>query len=136
MIISSPCAKPCSIVHMCSYTMDRNFLGPVMTHHHAAFVPLTKQAVADILGISVRSVENWINEGILPAPAKLGGRVYWHPDLFYSWMSNRLLEAPTDVVTVTPVSSVKNPRQRGSDTVGEDLHAKTERKLARLQASL
>lgn len=107
-----------------------------MTHHHAAFVPLTKQAVADILGISVRSVENWINEGILPAPAKLGNRVYWHPDVFYGWMSNRLREPSADGDKVTSAPPAKKLRNRGSDAVGENLRASTERRLARLQANL
>lgn len=107
-----------------------------MTHQHTAFIPLTKQAVADILGISVRSVENWINEGILPAPAKLGGRVYWHPDVFYGWMSKRLQEPSDEGDEVPSAPPTKKPRSKHSDGVGEGLRASTERKLARLQASL
>jgi predicted DNA-binding transcriptional regulator AlpA len=123
-------------VYSSSYTHDRNHFGPVMTLHHTPFVPLTKQAVADILGISVRPIENWINEGILPAPAKLGNRVYWHPDVFYEWMSNRLREplAEGDELKSTPPA--KKPRNRSSDAVGDNLRASTERKLAGLQANI
>jgi len=105
--------------------------------HHAAFVPLSKQAVADILGISVRSVENWINDGILPAPAKLGNRVYWHPDVFYGWMSNRLREPSADGGEVKSKPSTNNKqRARRSDAVGESLRASTNRKLARLHSNI
>ncbi|AJX33391.1 helix-turn-helix transcriptional regulator [Burkholderia oklahomensis] len=100
---------------------------------HQAFTPLTKQAVADVLDISVRSVENWINEGILPAPVKLGNRVYWHPEVFLGWLSRRLLEPPEQSQTVTATPSVKKRRDRSSVAVARDLRAGTKRKLARLE---
>lgn len=104
-----------------------------MTLHHAPFTPLSKQAVADLLDISIRSVENWINRGILPAPAKLGNRVFWHPDAFYGWLSQRLLEPVTEGQSqeATPVAS--KPRSKRSYSVAGSLRASTERKLARLE---
>ena len=39
-----------------------------------AFKPLSKEDLADVLGVSIRTIENWVNEGILPAPTKLGNR--------------------------------------------------------------
>jgi len=65
-----------------------------------AFKPLTKPAVADILGVSVRTIENWIDERILVAPAKVGGRVFWHPDDFYAWLEQQL-RAPKDASAET-----------------------------------
>jgi len=56
----------------------------------AAFKPMSKDDVADVLGVSLRTVENWVNDGTLPAPAKLGNRCYWLPSLFYSWLERRL----------------------------------------------
>ncbi len=55
-----------------------------------AFKPMTKDDVAEVLGLSLRTVENWVNEGTLPFPKKLGNRVYWHPQVFYSWLERRL----------------------------------------------
>lgn len=52
----------------------------------AEFKPLTKENVAEVLGISLRTVENWVNDGTLIAPRKLGNRVYWHPSAFYEWL--------------------------------------------------
>lgn len=103
----------------------------------SAFTPLTKQAVADSLGISIRSVENWINDGTLPAPAKLGNRVYWHPDVYYDWLSNRLKAAPSDEPLSEPADAREpvEPVRRVSantDKTATRLHAQTERKLARL----
>ncbi len=109
-------------------------MGLVMTTS-SAFTPLTKQAVADSLGISIRSVENWINDGTLPAPAKLGNRVYWHPDVYFTWLSQRLkvessVEHPAQPAEV-PARSCRPPAS--ADKTVSRLRASTERKLARLQ---
>ena len=121
--------------HFSSYTLDRNYFGPLMTLRQEPLIPLSKQTVADQLGISVRSVENWINEGILPAPVKLGNRVYWHPDVFYGWLSNRLKEGSAECHKVIPEAPATKPRKRGAGAVAVELRASTERKLARLQAT-
>ena len=52
----------------------------------APFRPLKKEDVADVLGVSVRTVENWVDDGLLIAPKKLGNRVSWHPTAFYGWL--------------------------------------------------
>jgi excisionase family DNA binding protein len=33
-----------------------------------AFKPLTKDDLADVLGVSLRTIENWVNDRTLPAP--------------------------------------------------------------------
>ena len=104
-----------------------------MTLHHTPFTPLSKQAVADLLDISIRSVENWINDGILPAPAKLGNRVFWHPDAFYGWLSQRLLEHANDVQSRDATPVVSKPCSKQFYSVAGSLRASTERKLARLE---
>ncbi len=116
-------------------------MGSVMTTP-SAFTPLTKQAVADSLGISIRSVENWINDGTLPAPVKLGNRVYWHPDVYFGWLSRRLQEAPVaesePVPSELPLVPTPAPSRREascSDKAASRLRASTERRLARLQGT-
>lgn len=65
-----------------------------------AFKPLSKEDLADVLGVCTRTIDNWVNEGILPASTKLGGRAYWHPNTFYAWLDRRLLAeaAPVEVL--------------------------------------
>jgi len=58
------------------------------------FKPLTKEDIANVLAISERTVENWVNDGTLIAPRKLGNRVYWHPARFYEWL-DATLSKPT-----------------------------------------
>ncbi len=61
---------------------------------NAAFKPLSKRDVADVLGVCLRTIENWVNEGDLPAPVRLGNRCYWHPAAFYAWLERRLMAGP------------------------------------------
>lgn len=56
----------------------------------AAFKPLTKDDLGEVLGVSQRTIENWVNDGTIPAPRKLGNRVYWHPNTFYGWLDQYL----------------------------------------------
>lgn len=67
-----------------------------------AFKPLTKDDIADVLGVSLRTIENWVNERTLPAPKKLGNRVYWHPGVFYAWLEHQLTTEETLAVHFKP----------------------------------
>lgn len=49
------------------------------------FTPITREQAAQILSVSIATIDNWILKGILPKPKGIGERlVYWHPDAFYS----------------------------------------------------
>lgn len=103
----------------------------------ASFTPLTKQDIASSLGISIRTVENWINDNILPAPTKLGNRVYWHPDVYYVWLSHRLKEAPSTEPLPDGTDAPQHVRRApaSSGNAVKSLRASTERKLAQLQGA-
>lgn len=62
----------------------------------AAFKPLSKNDVAEILGVSVRTIENHVSAHLLPAPASIGNRRYWHPDVFYGWLEKALHDSGRD----------------------------------------
>lgn len=91
-----------------------------------AFKPLSKHDLADVLGVSIRTVENWCNDGTLPAPSKLGNRVYWHPNTFYSWLDRRLsVDAATaDALQESP--TVQPPPPQKSKPRCQPATAKTE----------
>lgn len=54
------------------------------------FLPLTKSDVAEVLGVSIRTIENLVKSQRMPAPGHVGGRALWHPEIFYSWLDNEL----------------------------------------------
>ncbi len=55
-----------------------------------SFRPLTKSDVAEILGVSIRTIENLVKSQKMPAPGHVGGRALWHPEIFYSWLDKEL----------------------------------------------
>lgn len=89
----------------------------------SAFKPLSKDDLAAVLGVSIRTIENWVSDGILLAPTRLGNRVYWHPDTFYGWLDRRL---SGDAATVAPetatvpecASATLQPARAGSRARG------------------
>lgn len=66
----------------------------------APFNPIAKEQAAEILGTSIRTIENYVSTGLMPAPVAIGRRVYWHPDIFYGWLDGRLKEATSQVIDV------------------------------------
>ncbi len=112
----------------CCYTYSRNKIFFAMTSN-PGFQPLTKEDVAKILGISARCIENWVNNGTLIAPAKLGNRVYWHPDVFFKWLGDHLTQQHAVAAQVKGrPASADDPCQPSSSKL--DGH---ERELKRLQ---
>lgn len=85
----------------------------------ATFKPMSKNDVADVLAVSLRTIENWVNDGTLPAPTKLGNRCYWHPVGFYAWLDRRLLG---DAAAV-PAAEASAPAAPSQPTVSDDAKA-------------
>lgn len=91
-----------------------------------AFKPLTKEDLADVLGVSIRTIENWVNEGILPVPTKLGNRVYWHPNTFYAWLDRRLSADPASTEVAQDSATEPQPARAKPKARGQSATAKTE----------
>lgn len=103
-----------------------------------AFKPLTKDDLADVLGVSIRTIENWVNDGTLPAPSKLGNRVYWHPNTFYSWLDHRLTAGAAVVDEPHQATPAPQPKLEKSKPRSQPTTAKNEldKMRSRTQAQL
>lgn len=55
-----------------------------------AFKPISKAFAADLLGVSTKTIDNYIRDGLLPPPRPFGCRELWHPDDFYRHLDARL----------------------------------------------
>ena len=55
--------------------------------------PITKDAAAQLLSVTKRTIENWIAQGILPPPRAIGRRVYWPATQFDAWLAGCLGDA-------------------------------------------
>jgi predicted DNA-binding transcriptional regulator AlpA len=91
-----------------------------------AFKPLSKEDLANVLGVSIRTIENWVNEGILPAPTKLGNRVYWHPNSFYAWLDRRLSADAATAEALQASATEPEPARARPKARGQSTAAKTE----------
>ncbi|KGW85324.1 helix-turn-helix transcriptional regulator [Burkholderia pseudomallei] len=69
------------------------------------FTPMTKEDVAEVLGVSVRTIENLVKAGSMPAPGHIGGRVLWHPEVFYAWL-DKALRASCSTSKVSEMSAL------------------------------
>jgi predicted DNA-binding transcriptional regulator AlpA len=91
-----------------------------------AFKPLTKNDLADVLGVSTRTIENWVNDGTLPGPSKLGNRVYWHPNTFYAWLDLRLSADAATADALQDATAAPQPRPEKSKARSQPSTAKNE----------
>lgn len=78
------------------------------------FKPLTREEVAQILSISLSTLDGMIAAGTVPPPQTLGGRRhYWHPDTLYAWLDRRLRgEGPDESSTTEQAPSPPKKRER------------------------
>lgn len=74
------------------------------------FHPITKERAAEILSVSKRTIENWVADGTMPTPTTIGRRVYWHPDVFFTWLNHKLGHLEN---ALTGASSTPANRRRG-----------------------
>jgi phage terminase Nu1 subunit (DNA packaging protein) len=81
--------------------------------------PLSKDDVAEILGVSIRTIENFVKNGRMPAPAHFGARPLWHPEIFYSWLDESLRNGGCrengESVPIAPPTTTVGARSRASD---------------------
>lgn len=68
----------------------------------AAFKPLSRADVAKILDVSIRTLDNWQSSGKLLRSVEIGGRAFWHPEVFYSWLDKTLRTTVSDTGTAPP----------------------------------
>lgn len=102
-----------------------------------AFKPLCKDDIADVLGVSIRTVENWVDEGRIPRPTRLGHRVYWHPTLFFEWLSQYLMVGGATSNDCEPRAARPEedvPVKKDSVKSAKEARSSAERELAKLQA--
>lgn len=95
--------------------------------------PLSKANVASTMGVSPRTIENWVATGEMPAPFCIGGRVYWHSERFNAWLNERL-SAPASA-SPNPARQRQLPRQQSaSNRARTQLSLQAQRRLAAIEA--
>ena len=80
------------------------------------FKPITREEAAEILSVSLSTLDNMIAAGAMPAPRTIGSsrRKYWHPTLFYAWLDQQLRAEPTAEASTPPQAAA--PRKAAGRT--------------------
>ncbi len=70
----------------------------------APFKPITREQAAEILSVSLSTLDAMIASGVLPPPRPLGDcrKLYWHPDVFYGALHRLLWVDPAPVAAPAP----------------------------------
>lgn len=68
------------------------------------FKLITKARAADMFGVDVKTIDNYIKAGELPAPKKFVSKEYWHPADFEAFLDRTFRAAPASVDGVTRVT--------------------------------
>lgn len=100
----------------------------------APFAPMTKKDVAAVLMCTTRHIEIMVKSGEIPPPRLLAGHVFWHPDVFYSWLDSELRgssSSPNCVVTPVPGGEPQRPKVRN----GTKANAESNSPASRMKAA-
>ena len=101
-----------------------------------ACIPVSRAQAASILGVSVRTLENWQKSGEMPRAGSIGGRIYWHPKVFHAWLEARLLAPCAEKVDFcSPCVEPKRPVSTSPSVKARNV-TKSSRALARNRAQL
>jgi excisionase family DNA binding protein len=79
------------------------------------FKPITREEAAEILCVSLSTLDNMVASGAMPAPGSIPGsrRRYWHPDVFYSWLDQQLRKEACGDTTQAPAAALQMRKRRG-----------------------
>jgi hypothetical protein len=101
------------------------------------FKPLTKEDIAEVFRVTPRTIENWVEQGDMPAPVRIGNRVFWHPDVFYGWLHELLRVSSALPAPERPAIAVNAvPKRRSTtDTARGQLRSQNVKRLATLGGS-
>lgn len=91
---------------------------------------VTKDIAAEVFSVSVKTIDNYIKDGLLPPPRRFVSKEYWHPDDFRDFVDRTFrtsshlesaVDAPTEVPPDTttgpePLGAQRNSRGRSKDT--------------------
>ncbi len=53
---------------------------------------VTKADAAAVFGVCVRTIDNYINEGLLPRPVQFASKEFWHPESFQAFIDRTFRE--------------------------------------------
>lgn len=65
---------------------------------------VTKDIAAEVFSVSVKTIDNYIRDGLLPQPKRFVSKEYWHPDDFRAFLAQTFRSEPAASHQVTGVT--------------------------------
>lgn len=97
--------------------------------------PMSRLEVSKILNVSIRTLENWQKSGRMPHSVDIGGRVYWHSQVFYEWLDLTLRPPANGLPACSATPMVKQPRPARPSrhlSIAEDAMSRNRGKLNKM----
>jgi hypothetical protein len=75
---------------------------------------VTKEIAAEVFSVSVKTIDNYIKDGLLPPPKRFVSKEYWHPDDFRTFLA-RTFQAAAEAndragaIDALPASATEEP---------------------------
>ena len=69
---------------------------------------ITKEQVAELLRVSVRTITSYMNQGLLPTPVRLGRKLLWDEDKLVAFLQPKVFLAAisTNVPALPPLKDL------------------------------
>ena len=77
---------------------------------------VTKDIAAEVFSVSVKTIDNYIKDGLLPPPKRFVSKEYWHPADFAAFLDRTSRGEPAAVDGVTGVTGVTDAPAAGQDS--------------------
>lgn len=88
------------------------------------FKLVTKADVAQVFGVCTKTIDNYIRDGLLPAPTPFASREYWHPEVFRNFLDRTFGHSEanktssesscSDALVDAPAPSSVSPAEKGT----------------------
>jgi excisionase family DNA binding protein len=103
------------------------------------FRPITREEAANILKVSLSTLDNIVAAGVMPAPRSIPGsrRKYWHPEVFYPWLNQQLrpqtsVDAPASAAALPTPGKPQGRRSAAPTGIADRARARNAQRLKEL----
>lgn len=95
--------------------------------HPSEFRLVTRADVAQIFGVCVKTIDNYIQQGLLPQPVAFASKEYWHPDDIKIFLDETFKRAVAGQTQSAQSVSVVSPKSDAPSQLPPDNARKVEK---------
>lgn len=92
---------------------------------------VTRADVAQMFGVCIKTVDNYIKDGLLPQPVQFASREYWHPDDMRAFIDTTFKRVSSQSLASLVTTMGETPATSGASRATADTEPKPATKGAR-----